>query len=293
MQRLGMASRYSFLFLLSTALGDLVIPVDRREASETSLSTVVESSTIISSCFSATTSISISSCTGLNITKVPICISTILTASTTLSLNSSSRMPNLTATSLHSTSSQSSFLLSSSSTISSTNISTAYWFAPTVLAIDGLCGETTGQTCENSTWGNCCSASGDCGHNAFYCGIGCQHEYGSCTNPTIDGSCGNGISCYGSKFGHCCSASYWCGNGDHCREGCRPEFGKCEKFMPSSSSSSRSSSTSWSSSISTSIAHNFSSSMNYTNATNSTSSASSSGSSSSRSVVLATTDTTG
>jgi len=43
---------------------------------------------------------------------------------------------------------------------------------------DGSCGD--GQTCQGSTFGNCCSAAGYCGSSSDYCGTGCQSSFGTC-----------------------------------------------------------------------------------------------------------------
>ncbi|KAF2818773.1 hypothetical protein CC86DRAFT_254376, partial [Ophiobolus disseminans] len=38
-----------------------------------------------------------------------------------------------------------------------------------------------GQTCQGSSWGNCCSNWGYCGSTGGYCAAEiCQKEYGSC-----------------------------------------------------------------------------------------------------------------
>lgn len=278
-----MDQTWALLFiLLSVSLAVQVI--DTGEAATihvTSHTTIIESSTLIESCFSSATSLSISSCSGLNITQVPTCVSTVLTAFTTIA-NSSSNLSSLASSSTPQTSSWHSSSNLPNSTVTG-------WLEPTSIAINGLCGETTGQTCLGSTWGNCCSASGrlisvlqrywltnkgDCGHNAFYCGIGCQNEYGYCSRTSIDGSCGNGVSCLDTVFGHCCSASYYCGNGtEYCGDGCQPEFGYCGL----ATSTSLVPSTSWSSSVSSS---SIVSSSNFTNMTNSTFSTFMSGSSS-------------
>ncbi|KAI5463792.1 glycosyl hydrolase family 61-domain-containing protein [Mariannaea sp. PMI_226] len=45
---------------------------------------------------------------------------------------------------------------------------------------DGRCGGTTGQTCEGSTFGNCCSKKGRCGRKTRHCSCGCQSAFGQC-----------------------------------------------------------------------------------------------------------------
>lgn len=81
---------------------------------------------------------------------------------------------------------------------------------------DGKCGGASGQTCLNSFLGDCCSKDGVCGEGAWFCGVGCQKEFGKCI-PTYkgklvsqDGMCGHDVTCQGSKFGNCCSEyGYW------------------------------------------------------------------------------------
>ncbi|KAH7150101.1 glycosyl hydrolase family 61-domain-containing protein [Dactylonectria estremocensis] len=45
---------------------------------------------------------------------------------------------------------------------------------------DGRCGGETGQTCEGSTFGNCCSKKGKCGRKTRHCSCGCQSAFGIC-----------------------------------------------------------------------------------------------------------------
>ncbi|KAI8293444.1 chitin recognition protein [Colletotrichum sp. SAR11_240] len=51
------------------------------------------------------------------------------------------------------------------------------------VSLDGKCG-TTGtsgsETCQGSTFGNCCSAYGYCGSTDLHCGTGCQSSFGTC-----------------------------------------------------------------------------------------------------------------
>ncbi|KAH6713480.1 hypothetical protein BKA61DRAFT_75395 [Leptodontidium sp. MPI-SDFR-AT-0119] len=99
---------------------------------------------------------------------------------------------------------------------------------PTAISPEGICGGTSGYTCQDSVFGNCCSALGYCGHSAEYCGNGCQSTFGYCTDISNDGTCGNGVTCVGGVFGNCCSEFYFCGSGsDFCGTGCRPKFGEC------------------------------------------------------------------
>ncbi|KAH3935415.1 hypothetical protein HBI56_218240 [Parastagonospora nodorum] len=48
---------------------------------------------------------------------------------------------------------------------------------------DTKCGESSGQTCQGSSFGNCCSSYGWCGSTTGYCSSGCQSRFGSCTAP--------------------------------------------------------------------------------------------------------------
>ena len=45
---------------------------------------------------------------------------------------------------------------------------------------DGRCGGTTGQTCEGSEFGTCCSKKGWCGSTRKHCSCGCQEVFGRC-----------------------------------------------------------------------------------------------------------------
>ncbi|KAF5673792.1 murein transglycosylase [Fusarium heterosporum] len=45
---------------------------------------------------------------------------------------------------------------------------------------DGFCGGETGQTCEGSKFGDCCSRGGKCGRKAKQCECGCQKTFGIC-----------------------------------------------------------------------------------------------------------------
>lgn len=49
------------------------------------------------------------------------------------------------------------------------------------VSVDGSCGGTTGETCQGSTFGNCCSQYGYCGSTSAYCGTGCQAAFGTCS----------------------------------------------------------------------------------------------------------------
>ena len=50
---------------------------------------------------------------------------------------------------------------------------------------DGSCGGSTGQTCQGSKLGDCCSAHGYCGLSVDYCGDGCQLGFGSCGDTAM------------------------------------------------------------------------------------------------------------
>ncbi|KAI1079762.1 hypothetical protein F5B20DRAFT_542342 [Whalleya microplaca] len=54
--------------------------------------------------------------------------------------------------------------------------------APGSVSLDGTCGFAQQLVCNGSTFGDCCSASGYCGDNEYYCLdiLGCQSAYGSC-----------------------------------------------------------------------------------------------------------------
>ncbi|KAH7328385.1 glycosyl hydrolase family 61-domain-containing protein [Stachybotrys elegans] len=46
---------------------------------------------------------------------------------------------------------------------------------------DGQCGGETGQTCEGSRFGDCCSRKGRCGRKTRHCTCGCQSAFGLCS----------------------------------------------------------------------------------------------------------------
>jgi hypothetical protein len=57
---------------------------------------------------------------------------------------------------------------------------------------DAKCGGSTGQTCKNSAFGNCCSQYGWCRSGSSYCGSSCKPAFGDCSNvrcqaPAIGG----------------------------------------------------------------------------------------------------------
>jgi hypothetical protein len=91
---------------------------------------------------------------------------------------------------------------------------------------DGQCGPNYGGTvCEESGFGDCCSASSYCGSTDAYCGSGCQGGLCLIRAPTTDGTCGignYGSTCDGWAGGSCCSASGFCGNTEaYCGTGCQ------------------------------------------------------------------------
>ncbi|KAL2208688.1 hypothetical protein CC79DRAFT_1341291 [Sarocladium strictum] len=45
---------------------------------------------------------------------------------------------------------------------------------------DGRCGGSTGQTCQGSSFGDCCSKKGRCGRKTKHCACGCQSDFGDC-----------------------------------------------------------------------------------------------------------------
>ncbi|CCT73603.1 probable chitin binding protein [Fusarium fujikuroi IMI 58289] len=51
-----------------------------------------------------------------------------------------------------------------------------------IVSANGLCGDKYHQTCKGSTYGDCCSKSGNCGKTSAYCGNGCQNGFGTCTS---------------------------------------------------------------------------------------------------------------
>lgn len=52
---------------------------------------------------------------------------------------------------------------------------------PIKVSEDGRCGGETGQTCEGSRFGDCCSRGGKCGRKAKHCECGCQKVFGICS----------------------------------------------------------------------------------------------------------------
>ncbi|KAK5019376.1 concanavalin A-like lectin/glucanase domain-containing protein [Cryomyces antarcticus] len=63
-----------------------------------------------------------------------------------------------------------------------------------VLSPDNTCGGANGYTCNPNSvgGGSCCSASGQCGYTAAFCGTGCQSAFGKCfgTSPAATQSGG-------------------------------------------------------------------------------------------------------
>ncbi|KAF3002041.1 hypothetical protein E8E13_008907 [Curvularia kusanoi] len=119
------------------------------------------------------------------------------------------------------------------------------------VSTDGTCAGTGKQTCQGSTFGNCCSQAGWCGSTSAYCGTGCQSGFGTCGSATAskaatstkpaatsaaaqkvstDATCGGTgkQTCKGSTFGNCCSQAGWCGSTTaYCGTGCQSGFGTC------------------------------------------------------------------
>jgi len=52
--------------------------------------------------------------------------------------------------------------------------------APGKVSEDGSCGGASGQTCQGSSFGNCCSQYGFCGSTADFCNAACQPAFGTC-----------------------------------------------------------------------------------------------------------------
>lgn len=50
------------------------------------------------------------------------------------------------------------------------------------MSSDGSCGIIDGNPvlCNDSPWGDCCASNGTCGNSSYFCGQGCQGEYGKC-----------------------------------------------------------------------------------------------------------------
>ncbi|KAL2835673.1 hypothetical protein BJY01DRAFT_223313 [Aspergillus pseudoustus] len=131
-------------------------------------------------------------------------------------------------------------------------------------SIDGNCGSNSDSsaTCLGSEFGNCCSVKGYCGSTDLYCGEGCQLEFGTCNDASVQtisrtGSCGStltsNVTCQGSTYGDCCSKNGFCGGDNtYCGTGCQSMFGHCYALSDSSNSTSPSSSSTSSTSSSTS-----------------------------------------
>jgi len=121
--------------------------------------------------------------------------------------------------------------IASSTSKTSSKTSSASTSSATKVSGDGSCGPASGQTCQGSTYGNCCSQYGFCGSTADYC-TNCQPGFGTCGSASVSskvavvstrsssaapaasatkvsttGSCGSsaGLTCRGSSFGNCCS----------------------------------------------------------------------------------------
>ncbi|KAL8383261.1 hypothetical protein RB595_006831 [Gaeumannomyces hyphopodioides] len=57
--------------------------------------------------------------------------------------------------------------------------------APGAATTNGSCGKANGFTCAGSSFGDCCSVSGQCGSSISFCGEGCQRNYGSCGSKAV------------------------------------------------------------------------------------------------------------
>lgn len=91
---------------------------------------------------------------------------------------------------------------------------------------NGTCGPSWDDlTCDNPSFGPCCSVYGYCGSGPDFCGPGncysgkCDPDIGG---PSINGECGplfaGNKTCVGTQFGKCCSINGYCGStDDYCR----------------------------------------------------------------------------
>lgn len=122
---------------------------------------------------------------------------------------------------------------SRSSSTSSSSTSNASGLA---ISTNQVCGGTSGQTCQGSKFGNCCSYYGFCGSSTTYCGAGCNPAFGFCspssTNVTLtpNGLCGASYktTCLGYGVKQCCSQYGYCGNSTaYCGSGCQTVYGIC------------------------------------------------------------------
>ncbi|GLA29971.1 hypothetical protein M752DRAFT_334546 [Aspergillus phoenicis ATCC 13157] len=124
---------------------------------------------------------------------------------------------------------------STSTTVTSTTTTSAATATATGLIIspDGTCGGTTGYTCEQSAFGDCCSIWGDCGSTSDYCAASsCDSNAGVCAGGVSpNGLCGasnNDWTCFNSGFGDCCDTYGYCGStDDYCGASCDSSYGPC------------------------------------------------------------------
>ena len=65
---------------------------------------------------------------------------------------------------------------------------------------DGACGATANETCQGSTFGNCCSQYGWCGSTSAYCGTGCQAAYGTCSVGGVSSQSSGAVTSVLLKF---------------------------------------------------------------------------------------------
>ncbi|CAG8417427.1 unnamed protein product, partial [Penicillium salamii] len=124
---------------------------------------------------------------------------------------------------------------STSNTTTSTTSTSAATSTATGLVIspDGTCGGTTGYTCEQSGFGDCCSIYGDCGSTSDYCATSsCDDSAGVCAGGVSpNGLCGasnNDWTCFNSGYGDCCDTYGYCGStDDYCGANCDSSYGPC------------------------------------------------------------------
>jgi peptidoglycan/xylan/chitin deacetylase (PgdA/CDA1 family) len=75
---------------------------------------------------------------------------------------------------------QSEFGTCGSSGTATTTTSSSGSSSTLAVSLDGTCGGTSGNTCQGSTFGDCCSQYGWCGSTSAYCSDGCQTSSGTC-----------------------------------------------------------------------------------------------------------------
>ncbi|XRM44386.1 hypothetical protein ABZX51_007528 [Aspergillus tubingensis] len=113
------------------------------------------------------------------------------------------------------TSSASTAITSTTVTLTTSNSAATATATGLIISPDGTCGGTTGYTCEQSSFGDCCSIWGDCGSTSDYCAASsCDTTAGACAGGVSpNGLCGasnNDWTCFDSRFGDCCDTyGYW------------------------------------------------------------------------------------